>query len=154
MRVRVQCPSCSERFEVNDSLVGKKVKCRACQKPFLAEAATEAEERGTAIQEPGRRVAAVRSPRDEDDGRARPRAGQKGPGAEESVSDSSDARSDQEGSSRGCAVGVRGRSGTGNEGAGEGGQLSDVYRQSAHRFSEDAKSVRGRAPWAVPQRRV
>ena len=77
MRVRVQCPSCSESFEVNDSLVGKKVKCRACQKPFLAEADAEPAERGTAIQEPGRRVAAVRSARDEDDGPARSRAGRR-----------------------------------------------------------------------------
>lgn len=77
MRVPVQCPSCSERFEVNDSLVGKKVKCRACQKPFLAEADAAPEERGTAIQEPGRRVAAVRSPRDEDDGPARSRGGRR-----------------------------------------------------------------------------
>src|SRR5260370_45702 len=74
MRVRVQCPACSESFELNDSLVGKKVKCRACQKPFVAEAEPEAEARGTAIQEPGRRVAAVRSPRDEDDAPARSRA--------------------------------------------------------------------------------
>ena len=66
MSVRVKCPSCDESFNLVDTLVGRRVKCRHCQQPFVAAAeAPDDAELGAAIQDQPRRVAA-RTRRDDD----------------------------------------------------------------------------------------
>ena len=57
---KLTCPECGKVLKPAKPLAaGKKVKCRACQKPFVAEPEAEAEAKGTAIQEPTRRVAVM-----------------------------------------------------------------------------------------------
>jgi hypothetical protein len=40
-RVTVECPNCAWEGEVDESLVGRKLKCTKCGTSFIAEAGTE-----------------------------------------------------------------------------------------------------------------
>jgi hypothetical protein len=35
--IYIECPSCGFEGKIDDALVGKKMKCRQCQQPFVAE---------------------------------------------------------------------------------------------------------------------
>ncbi len=35
--IYIECPSCGVEGKIDESLVGKKIKCRQCQQPFVAE---------------------------------------------------------------------------------------------------------------------
>ena len=44
MTVAIQCPHCGAKLRLkDDAALGKKIKCRKCEKPFVAKAADEEE---------------------------------------------------------------------------------------------------------------
>jgi HEAT repeat protein/DNA-directed RNA polymerase subunit RPC12/RpoP len=80
MPVQVTCPDCLSTFSVGDNLLGKKIRCRACESIILVKAG--AKRPPTAIQEeaPARRPAAPAARRrGEDDEDDRPAPRRKGP---------------------------------------------------------------------------
>jgi len=60
MPVQTRCPSCSTAFNVPESMVGKKVRCRDCKEPFEVVPDIEA----TSVEpEPEPTLTPTRSPR-------------------------------------------------------------------------------------------
>src|SRR5206468_2999301 len=43
MSIPTVCPHCGTSFVLNDALLGKKVRCKSCQQPFVVEHTEEAE---------------------------------------------------------------------------------------------------------------
>ena len=75
MPVSIVCPNCDARLTAPDTVLGKKVKCKKCDEPFLAKRASADDE------ESPRKPAKVRRPADEDAGdedQPRPKAKKKG----------------------------------------------------------------------------
>lgn len=67
----VTCPSCGCRVQMAEGLLGRRVRCIACQAPFTAEAGTPQPPRPT-LPPPLPRTAAAKRPDEEDDEDRRP----------------------------------------------------------------------------------